>query len=414
MTSARKILMLKKEGKIWTFLLENDRIAEIHCSLPDSIQERQPLLGDIYIGKVKNIAANIGAAFIEIAPGKECYYDISQAPHAFFTHKIGKKPLCIGDELVVQISREAVKTKAPTVSSNLNFTGRYAVLTTGNTRIGTSGKLSKALRDEYKSRLSSFQNEDYGLIIRTNAKDVPFGTVFSEIQKLESACRKLKETAPFRTCYSCLQKALPSYITDLKNVYADGLSAIITDDRDLYEQIHTFLETEQPEDLPKLQLYRDQLLPLSKLYSTDLAVERALKEYVWLKNGASLVIQPTEALTVVDVNSGKFSAKTRKKSADTYFKINLEAAKETARQLRLRNISGIILIDFINMDDPDMMQELLKQFRHFLAQDPIQTSVIDVTALQLVEVTRKKVRRPLHECVRIRTDQSTERREPLE
>ena len=114
--------MLKKEGKIWTFLLENDVIAEIHCSLPDSDQHRQPVLGDIYIGKVKNIAANIGAAFIEIAPGKECYYDLSQAPQAIFTHKIGKKPLCIGDELVVQISREAVKTKAPTVSSNINFT----------------------------------------------------------------------------------------------------------------------------------------------------------------------------------------------------------------------------------------------------------------------------------------------------
>lgn len=89
--AVRKILMLKKEGKIWTFLLENDVIAEIHCSLPDSDQHRQPVLGDIYIGKVKNIAANIGAAFIEIAPGKECYYDLSQAPQAIFTHKIGKK-----------------------------------------------------------------------------------------------------------------------------------------------------------------------------------------------------------------------------------------------------------------------------------------------------------------------------------
>ena len=406
--------MLKKEGKIWTFLLENDVIAEIHCSLPDSDQHRQPVLGDIYIGKVKNIAANIGAAFIEIAPGKECYYDLSQAPQAIFTHKIGKKTLCIGDELVVQISREAVKTKAPTVSSNINFTGRYAVLTTGNTRIGTSAKLPRSLRDTYKEKLSYLKNEDYGLIIRTNAKDVPFETVLEEIQKLENTCVKLKETAPFRTCFSCLQEAPPSYITDLKNVYADGLSAIITDDPKLYQQIHGFLQAEQPEDLSKLQFYEEQLLPLSKLYSTDIAVERALKEYVWLKNGAYLVIQPTEALTVVDVNSGKYSAKTKKKSAETYLKINLEAAKETARQIRLRNISGIILIDFINMDDLDMMQELLKQFRRFLGEDPIQTSVVDVTALQLVEVTRKKVRRPLHECVRDKAEKSPERSEHVE
>ena len=285
--------------------------------------------------------------------------------------------------------------------SSINFTGRYAVLTTGNTRIGTSGKLPRSLRDTYKEKLSHLKNEDYGLIIRTNAKDVPFETVLEEIQKLENACVKLKETAPFRTCFSCLQEAPPSYITDLKNVYADGLSAIITDDPKLYQQIHGFLQAEQPEDL-------------SKLYSTDIAVERALKEYVWLKNGAYLVIQPTEALTVVDVNSGKYSAKTKKKSAETYLKINLEAAKETARQIRLRNISGIILIDFINMDDPDMMQELLKQFRRFLGEDPIQTSVVDVTALQLVEVTRKKVRRPLHECVRDKAEKSPERSEHVE
>ena len=106
--------------------------------------------------------------------------------------------------------------------------------------------------------------------------------------------------------------------------------------------------------------------------------------------------------------------KTKKKSAETYLKINLEAAKETARQIRLRNISGIILIDFINMDDPDMMQELLKQFRRFLGEDPIQTSVVDVTALQLVEVTRKKVRRPLHECVRDKAEKSPERSEHVE
>ena len=265
-----------------------------------------------------------------------------------------------------------------------------------------------------KEKLSYLKNEDYGLIIRTNAKDVPFETVLEEIQKLENACVKLKETAPFRTCFSCLQEAPPSYITDLKNVYADGLSAIITDDPRLYQQIHGFLQAEQPEDLSKLQFYEEQLLPLSKLYSTDIAVERALKEYVWLKNGAYLVIQPTEALTVVDVNSGKYSAKTKKKSAETYLKINLEAAKETARQIRLRNISGIILIDFINMDDPDMMQELLKQFRRFLGEDPIQTSVVDVTALQLVEVTRKKVRRPLHECVRDKAEKSPERSEHVE
>ena len=391
----RKVLLLKKEDTIWTFLIENSEIVEIHCSSSNHDSSHQITLGDIYIGKVKNIAANIGAAFIEIFPGQECYYDMHQVPNAIFTHKFGKKPLCIGDELLVQVSREAVKSKVPTVSSNLNFTGRYAVLTTGNTRIGTSGKLPKALREEYKQRLAALKNDSYGIIIRTNAKEVPMEVVVEEIAQLKQEFEQLKRTANSRTCYSCLVSAPPSYITDLNNVYTEGLTDIIVEDPMLHQQIYNYLSTEQPEFLQKLRLYKDPLLPLSKLYSTDLVIERALSEHVWLKNGGFLMIQPTEALTVIDVNSGKFTAK--KKQADAYLKVNLEAAKEIAKQIRLRNLSGIILVDFINMDDSQKMQELLNQFRKYLLLDPVQTNLVDVTALQLVELTRKKVRRPLHE-----------------
>ena len=142
------------------------------------------------------------------------------------------------------------------------------------------------------------------------------------------------------------------------------------------------------------------MLPMSKLYNLQAVLERALNERVWLKHGGYLVIQPTEALTVVDVNSGKCIA--GKKTEDTYLKINLEAAKEIAKQLRLRNLSGIIIVDFINLEEEENRQQLLKEFRKCLLEDPIQATVADVTALQLVEVTRKKVRKPLYECWRQR------------
>lgn len=138
----RKVLIEKKENHVWTFFLEEDQIAEIHCAKSDE-QEKVHQIGDIYVAKVQNIVQNIGAAFLEIEPGVNCYFDLRDAQNAFFTHKIGKKPLCIGDELVVQISREAVKTKVPTVTGNISLTGRYAVLTHGNTRIGVSSKISK-------------------------------------------------------------------------------------------------------------------------------------------------------------------------------------------------------------------------------------------------------------------------------
>ena len=120
------------------------------------------------------------------------------------TNKTGKKPLCIGDELVVQISKEAVKTKAPTVTGNISFTGRYAVLTHGNTRIGVSSKLPKSLRDDYKEKLRQYQNDSFGIIVRTNAKDASFQDVLDEIEILRSEYQHIAAIAPTRTCFSCL------------------------------------------------------------------------------------------------------------------------------------------------------------------------------------------------------------------
>ncbi|MCI9440919.1 MAG: ribonuclease E/G [Ruminococcus sp.] len=390
----RKILLLKEEGCIWTYLIENGDIVEIHPSPLLESKDPQIMLGNIYIGKVQNIAANIGAAFVDIG-GVNCYYDVSQAAHAIFTNKAGKKPLCIGDELLVQISREAVKTKAPTVSSNISLTGRYAVLTSGNTRIGVSSKLTKALRESYKEKLQDWKSEDYGIIVRTNAKEVPLDTVLHEITQLKEHFYQLKKTASSRTCYSCLYAAAKPYLLDLKNVYAEGLSEILVEDHALYEEILGYSQREQPEFAEKLQLYENPSFSLSKLYSTETVLEHALREHVWLKHGGYLIIQPTEALTVIDVNSGKCVSK--KQKADGFLQMNLEAAKEIAKQIRLRNLSGIIIVDFINMERPEETQKLLAEFRKALSMDPIQTTLVDVTGLQLVEITRKKLRKPLHE-----------------
>ena len=395
----RKILIEKTEGQIRTFFLENDEIVEIHCAPADEESAGRHLLGNIYVGKVKNIVPNIGAAFVEIESGVNCYYDMKDAEHAVFTHKIGKKPLCIGDELVVQISKEAVKTKAPTVTGNISFTGRYAVLTHGNTRIGVSSKIPKKVREEYKERLRQFQNDRFGIIVRTNAKDAPFQDVLDEISRLKAEYEKIMSAAPTRVCFSCLRSAPPSYISDLKNVYLEGMEEIIVGDPELYTRIQAFFAAEIPEKEDLLRLYDDSAFPLGKLYSTQTAIEKALREKVWLRNGGYLVIQPTEALTVIDVNSGKSAGKG--KNEEGILKINLEAAREAARQIRLRNLSGIIIIDFINLESEENVGLLLKEFRMRLAGDPIQTTLVDITPLNLVEVTRKKVHRPLYEQIRM-------------
>ena len=396
----RKLLIEKRDNRIRTYFIEDGDIVEIHSASASPSEADRHRLGDIYIGKVSNIVPNIGAAFIEIEKGVNCYYDMKDVKSAIFTHKSGNKQLCIGDELVVQISREAIKTKAPTVTGNLSFTGRYAVLTHGNTRIGVSSKIPKSLREEYKRELAGLQNDDFSLIVRTNAKDAPFEDVLEEINALKDEYYSLVRTAETRVCFSCLKSAPPSYIADLKNVYMDGMEAIIIGDHDLYTRIHMFFQAELPEKLDLLELYDNPSFPLDKLYSTQTALDKALMERAWLKTGGYLIIQPTEALTVIDVNSGKNTSKSD--SEDGAMKVNLEAAREAARQIRLRNLSGIIIVDFINLKRDENTQRLLHEFRYYLSKDPIQTTLVDMTTLGLVEVTRKKVRRPLYEEERLK------------
>ena len=155
------------------------------------------------------------------------------------------------------------------------------------------------------------------------------------------------------------------------------------------------IPTEFPEKVKLLRLYENPDFPLCKLYSTETALEKALKEFVWLKNGGYLIIQPTEALTVIDVNSGKMAVKS--KNSAGAMKVNMEAAQEAAKQIRLRNLSGIIIVDFVNLESKEDTGILLKEFRNFLSKDPIPTTLVDMTMLGLVEITRKKVRKPLYE-----------------
>lgn len=401
----RQILLEKRDEKILLFVVEEGRIAEIHVSVPE--ERGAPHLGDIYIGRVQNLVESIGAAFVEIQKGILCYLDLSEVSCAVFTKKQGKKPLCIGDELVVQVSREAVKTKAPTVTCRLNFTGKYAVLTHGNTRLGVSSKLSKTLREEYREKLKTQENASYGLIVRTNAKDVSFDEVEKEICALKKEYESILQTALFRVRFSCLKSAPPSFLSDLKTIYLQGVEEILTEDRELFETMNGWFSDQFPSALSPIRLYEDPLgYPLSKLYSLDTVLEKALREKVWLRHGGYLVIQPTEALTVVDVNSGKNTGKGREETG--ILKINLEAAVETARQIRLRNLSGIILIDFINLEEKENIDRLMKEFRWELSKDPVQTTLVDMTKLGLVEVTRKKTKKPLHEVFGHLQDRSYE------
>nr|WP_297935821.1 ribonuclease E/G [uncultured Blautia sp.] len=352
------------------------------------------ILGNIYIGKVQNIVKNIHAAFIEIADGIMCYYSLDDKAEPVFTNPKKDSVMKIGDEVIVQVSKEGMKTKLPSVTSNLNFTGRYLVLTSQRKELGFSGKLNKEEKKRIREFLEGTMPENAGIIVRTNARNAKKEEILEELKNLQSRYETLLKKGRSRVCFSLLEEHMPEYLQTLQNVYTQTLDEIVTDDAEVFQAVQNYLNCYGEYELP-LRFYEDHLLPLSKLYSLESVLERSLQERVWLKSGGFLVIQPTEAFVCIDVNTGKFSGK--KEIQETFRKINLEAAKEIAWQLRLRNLSGIILIDFINMEDQEDKRELLHTLQIYLNQDPIKSTVIDITPLNIVEVTRKKVRKPLLE-----------------
>ena len=291
---------------------------------------------------------------------------------------------------MVQIETEGIKSKAPGLTCNLSFSGNYSVITLGNNKIGFSSKLKEEKKVRLKDWLyqsSVFQQikeNGVGIVVRTNAGKLEDKNLFEEeLKLLLKESMRIKEEANHRLCFSCLYQALPSYLVEIRDLYQWEYDKIITDIPEIYEELEKEIG-----DSKEVKLYQDKNLSLSKLYSVTSRIKEVLEERVWLKSGAYLIIQPTEALTVIDVNSGKIQKK--HPGDNIYYDINKEAAKEIAFQLKLRNISGIIVIDFINQNKQKQDQELLHFFSNLVKEDPIQTNVIGMTPLGLVEVTRKR------------------------
>lgn len=423
-----KVLVLRHGEKILTILTEGNRFLSVNaCS-----EAAETLVGNIYIGKVKNIVANIQAAFVEIKSGLLCYLPLSDVVDPVMPSNRGwNGKLKVGDELLVQVERDALKTKPPAVTTRISLAGQYMVLTLDSkTACKTPGKvgISAKLSAEQKKRISDalcqgavtteagYINEPRqlpvksrdgssflpGAVIRTNAvtlAQTDYAPLIGEWQQLTAEIEELLSVAPYRPVFYCLRSAPAGYLNTLQGIYLEAYDEIITDAPDLYEAIKIQISRNQwvsdNSSVPTVRLYRDTLLPLSKLYSVDSRLKEALQPRVWLKSGGYLVIEPTEALTVIDVNSGKYEAK--RGAEETFLKINLEAAQEIALQLQLRNLSGIIIVDFITMESEEKNHCLLQELRRFVKTDPVQTNVIDMTALGLVEITRKKIHKSLWE-----------------
>ncbi len=409
-----KLLISRYRDRSCALLLQNDRLTAV--AFPEESK-----VGAVYIAKVRNVVKNIEACFVEIAEGEICFLPLKEAVCPLLLNRKFDGKILVGDELPVQIIRDAQKTKQASVTAHISLSDDYFAFAFGTERIGFSAKLLKEQKQLLAhifsensimkdGRLSqgifsvrtAFEMPSIGLIVRTKAGELLDNTddtwaekTILHLKEFADEFNLFLRDAIHHTCFSCLKEAENIISGTMSSLIAPyEYSEILTDDEAYYQQLKEYAEKHFPDKT--VRLYSDELISMNKLYQIDSKLETVLRERVWLKSGGYLIIQPTEALTVIDVNSGKYEA-SRKAGEEYTLKVNREAAEEIAIQLRARNLSGIIIADFINMETEEYKQELISYLRSLVKKDKVRTTVVDMTPLGLVEITRKKITKPLYE-----------------
>ncbi len=359
-------------------------------------------IGNIYVARVDNIVKNINAAFVKISDDVSCYLELSGIKNPIFVKKQSEKKISIGDELIVQVIKEDVKTKAPVVTVNFSLTGKYIALVHGTSKIQISKKIVKrSTRTKLKNEFTEFLEDSFSIVIRTNAQYASLEEVKKELEGLIKEYKRIKINGAHQMKYTMLYQEVPPYLQQFRDSEEYSIDKMVTNIPAIYKDFQWYLKkypAKMSEDTLFMQELVDDANELVIRYKINHFMDKALQRMVYLDSGATIIIEPTEALTVIDVNTGKAITKKRV-TEETFFAINMEAAKEIANQIRLRNLSGIILIDFINLSSEEQQEKLKEELKNLFKDDPIQTEVIDFTKLGLMEITRKKVLKTLAEQI---------------
>ena len=358
------------------FLLEEGQLVET-VSLSD-----ESILGNVYTARVVKIVKSIDAAFLDIGTGDTLYYSLkdNENRHIFIKHTANTDKVCEGDIILVQVEREQVKTKKAEATANIEFVGKNIILNRLGV-IGISKKIDSGLRDPLKRKVEKIVKEEkkkigledkaVGAVIRTDAVDSSIEEIQKETITLLCKLNDIMESSKYSNVVSLVYRncdLVSGTISEISKRYSENDLEVIEDD----EALITF--------------------------DIDTKLSKLMKRIVYLNSGAWLNVDLTEAMTVIDVNSGKaISGKDKEKS---FLKINMEAADMIGRLLRVRNLSGMIIIDFISMKEAESYRTLIDHIRKVVGKDSTRTVYVDTTGLGLVELTRQKKSRPLHEVLK--------------
>ena len=386
----KEILISRDSREGRAAVLEDGALTEILIAR----EERQ--VGSIYKARVANVLPGMNAAFVDIGSDRNAFLCADDAAAHLgdeANERLGKLSikdiLRVNEETLVQVVKEAVGTKGARVTTYVTLPGRNLVLIPNANYIGVSRRVeSEAERNRLRQLADKLRPEGMGLIIRTAASGRPTEELMREADGLLRSWERIQKVAKRRRAPAIIHQELALVDQILRDVLTPDVDRMLIDNAEEYSKVVEMLESTYPALVPKVHLYNDPK-PLFEFHGIDNEVEKALKRKVWLQSGGYLIVDRTEALWVIDVNTGKYTGRTAN-LADTILKTNLEACVEIARQLRLRDMGGIIIIDFIDMESGNDRRKVLNALNEELKKDRTRTHLVGMTELGLVQLTRKR------------------------
>ncbi|MFH1845342.1 MAG: Rne/Rng family ribonuclease [bacterium] len=379
--------------------------------------ESRRIVGNIYKGVVSSVKPGLQAAFVDLGLERAGFLHASDLVHSgpdtdeadapapsggrggFRQQQIPDigRSLKVGDKLLVQVTKESIGTKGPRLTADLSLPGRVLVMMPKGRHIGVSRKIEdRRERVRLKQLLQTIRPDVGAFIIRTAATNMKEDQVRQDVKYLHELWQDIRKQAELVEAPGLAHEDVGMVVGLIRDIFKDDVDRLIIDDKDDYRLLMRYVQTFAPQLKNKIKLYKESL-PIFDHYEIESEIKRCLDKRVWMKKGGYLIIEQTEALVSIDVNTGRFTGK--RNQEETIFQTNMLAAREVARQLRLRDFGGIIVIDFIDMENEGNKKRVLAELRSHLKRDRARTKVFPVSNLGLVEMSRQRVRPSLESQV---------------
>jgi ribonuclease G len=384
-------------------MLENNKLVEIFVERPDN----ERMVGDIYKGRIRRVVKGMQAAFINIGFEQDAFLhfsDIGSEVNQLFADiddellenekgKTEKDPANLlrdGQEIAVQIIKEPISSKGPRVTTELTLPGRFMVLVPNQNRVGISRKISSTKeRKKLRTICRKMRPKNFGIIVRTVAEMKDEVVLEQDLQKLLKTWKNVQEQIRISNPPKLIFKDLGMASSVIRDLFTSDVVRVVVDSRKMFREVTRYLKDVGSELVNRVEYFKSKQ-PIFDTFNIEKELQRSMERKVWMKNGGYVIIEHTEALTSIDVNSGRYFG--RKDHERNSLKINLEAAREIARQLRLRDIGGLIIIDFIDMEQAENKEKILNELRKEFAQDRAVSRMAEMSRFGLVEMTRQRIR----------------------